>query len=339
MIAFTLEQLNGWIGQFIWPFVRILALVATAPLFAESAVPVKVKVGLSFVLAAAIGPTLDPMPPVAPGSYAGLWMVMQQVLTGIALGFTMRIVFASVQTAGEFIGLQMGLSFASFFDPGTGANTAVLSRMLNVIAMLTFLALDGHLLVLAALVRSFDTLPIAQIQLHQNGWGVVVEWGKTIFVSGLLLALPLICALLTINLAMSILNRAAQQLSVFSVGFPVTLIVGVTVLTVVLPHAGPLPGIAVQIRPLGHEPSGRRISRRLIRSGAGACALPQGAPLRTGGPDPCGPGLGRLRQIARLPVMAAPSKPARPNHPSRLAGQAEDADRFAQRSQTVRPAA
>ena len=76
--------------------------------------PVKVKVGLSFVLAAAIGPTLDPMPPVAPGSYAGLWMVMQQVLTGIALGFTMRIVFASVQTAGEFIGLQMGLSFASF---------------------------------------------------------------------------------------------------------------------------------------------------------------------------------------------------------------------------------
>lgn len=239
MIAFTLEQLNGWIGQFIWPFVRILALVATAPLFAESAVPVKVKVGLSFVLAAAIGPTLDPMPPVAPGSYAGLWMVMQQVLTGIALGFTMRIVFASVQTAGEFIGLQMGLSFASFFDPGTGANTAVLSRMLNVIAMLTFLALDGHLLVLAALVRSFDTLPIAQIQLHQNGWGVVVEWGKTIFVSGLLLALPLICALLTINLAMSILNRAAQQLSVFSVGFPVTLIVGVTVLTVVLPHAGP----------------------------------------------------------------------------------------------------
>ena len=78
--------------------------------------PVKVKVGLSFVLAAAIGPTLDPMPPVA-GSYAGLWMVMQQVLTGIALGFTMRIVFASVQTAGEFIGLQMGLSFASFSIP------------------------------------------------------------------------------------------------------------------------------------------------------------------------------------------------------------------------------
>ena len=204
--------------------------------------------------------------------------------------------------------------------------------MLNVIAMLTFLALDGHLLVLAALVRSFDTLPIAQIQLHQNGWGVVVEWGKTIFVSGLLLALPLICALLTINLAMSILNRAAQQLSVFSVGFPVTLIVGVTVLTVVLPHAGPFleslfeSGLSAMSR-------GRRISRRLIRSGAqSACALPQGRRYGPAEPDPCGPGLGRLRQIARLPVMAAlPSRHGQAI-PSRLAGQAEDADRFAQRA-------
>ena len=161
----------------------------------------KVKVGLSFVLAAAIGPTLDPMPPGS-GSYAGLWMVMQQVLTGIALGFTMRIVFACAD--GRRVHRPAdGSVLRIFFDPGTGANTAVLSRMLNVIAMLTFLALDGHLLVLAALVRSFDTLPIAQIQLHQNGWGVVVEWGKTIFVSGLLLALPLICALLTINLAMA----------------------------------------------------------------------------------------------------------------------------------------
>lgn len=239
MLTFTLEQLNGWIGQFLWPFVRILALVGTAPLFSESTVPVKVKVGLAFVLAIAVSPALGPMPLIAPGSFAGLWMVMQQVLIGIAMGFTMRLVFAAAQTAGEFVGLQMGLSFASFFDPGTGANTAVLSRLFNLLAMLTFLALDGHLLVLAALVRSFDTLPVAEIQLHQNGWGIAVQWGKTVFVSGLLLALPLICALLTINLAMGILNRAAPQLSVFSVGFPVSLIVGIVLLTVVLPNSGP----------------------------------------------------------------------------------------------------
>src|SRR3546814_18236026 len=100
----------------------------------------------------------------------------------------------------------MGLAFASFSDPAPGAKTAVLSRLLNIVAMLVFLALDGHLRMLAALVRSFEALPLAELTLDRNGWGILVHWGQTIFVSGLLLALPLICALLTINLAMGILK-------------------------------------------------------------------------------------------------------------------------------------
>ncbi|MBO1111093.1 flagellar biosynthetic protein FliR [Bordetella petrii] len=239
MITFTQQQLDAWLLQFLWPFVRMLALVGSAPLFSESTIPIRVKVGLAFVLTMAVAPGLGPPPAIPPGSYAGLWLLGQQVLIGTAIGFTMRIVFAAVQTAGEFVGLQMGLSFASFFDPATGANTAVLSRLFNIVAMLVFLALDGHLLVLAALVRSFDVLPLTELTLDRNGWGILVQWGQTIFVSGLLLALPLICALLTINLAMGILNRAAPQLSVFAVGFPVSLITGLLLLAVVLPHAAP----------------------------------------------------------------------------------------------------
>ncbi|MCJ9711973.1 flagellar biosynthetic protein FliR [Bordetella hinzii] len=239
MFSFTIDQLNGWMGQFLWPFIRILALVGASPLFSESAIPVKVKIGLSFVLAAAIAPGLPPMPMVSPSSYEGLLLLAQQVLIGVALGFAMRVIFAAVQTAGEYVGLQMGLSFASFFDPATGANTAVLSRFLNIIAVLVFLALDGHLLMLAALVRSFDVLPLTPAVLDRNGLGVLVQWGGTVFVSGLLLSLPLVCALLTINLAMGILNRAAPQLTVFAVGFPIMLTVGLLVLAVVLPHAGP----------------------------------------------------------------------------------------------------
>lgn len=239
MLQVTIEQLNGWMAQFLWPFVRLLALVGAAPLFSESAIPIKVKIGLAFVLTAAIAPGLPALPPVPPSSYEGLLLLVQQVLIGVAMGFTMRLVFAAVQTAGEYIGLQMGLSFASFFDPATGSNTAVLSRLLNILAMLVFLALDGHLLVLAALVRSFDVLPLSPGVMHREGWGVLVQWGGVVFTSGLLLALPLICALLTINLAMGILNRAAPQLTVFAVGFPIMLIVGLLVLTAVLPHAAP----------------------------------------------------------------------------------------------------
>ncbi len=240
MFSFTIDQLNGWMGQFLWPFIRILALVGASPLFSESTIPVKVKIGLSFVLAAAIAPGLPPMPTVSPSSYEGLLLLAQQVLIGVALGFAMRVIFAAVQTAGEYVGLQMGLSFASFFDPATGANTAVLSRFLNIISMLVFLALDGHLLMLAALVRSFDVLPLTPAVLDRNGLGVLVQWSGTIFVSGLLLSLPLVCALLTINLAMGILNRAAPQLTVFAVGFPIMLTVGLLVLAAVLPQAGPL---------------------------------------------------------------------------------------------------
>lgn len=240
MISFTAEQLQGWLSLFLWPFIRMLALIGTAPLFSESTVPSRVQIGLAAILTIIVAPSIThPLPTVSPGSFAGLWIVAQQVLIGIALGLTMRIAFAAVQTAGEFIGLQMGLSFASFFDPGTGANTAVLSRILNIIAILTFIALDGHLLMLAALVHTFETLPIAQAPLNKNGWGVLLEWAKTVFTSGLLLALPLICSLLTINLAMGILNRAAPQLSVFAVGFPVSLIIGIVLLRAVLPNSAP----------------------------------------------------------------------------------------------------
>lgn len=239
MISVDTAQLYAWINAFLWPFFRILALMGMAPVLGESSVPARVKVGLAAILTIAIAPTLPPMPQLLTGSYAALWLAVQQVLIGMALGLTMRIVFAAVQTAGEFIGLQMGLSFASFFDPATGANTAVLSRLLNIVATLLFLALNGHLFMIAGLIRTFDTLPVQSGPLDINGWAVLFEWSSQIMASGLLLALPLIVMLLTVNLAMGILNRTAQQLSVFAVGFPISLLTGLVLLSVVLPQTSP----------------------------------------------------------------------------------------------------
>ncbi|HUH88897.1 MAG TPA: flagellar biosynthetic protein FliR [Pusillimonas sp.] len=253
MVSFELEQLYGWMNAFLWPFIRILALVGTAPLLSESSIPLRVKVGLSALMALAVSPTLPPPPDMSPASYAGLWIAAQQVLIGIALGMTMRIVFAAVQTAGEFIGLQMGLSFASFFDPATGANTAVLARLMNVVAMLLFLALNGHLLMIGGLVRSFDVLPVTA-GFHVEGLGVLFEWSSQVMVSGMLLALPLIIVLLTISLSLGILNRTAQQLSVFAVGFPISLIVGLILLAIVLPQSAPFISRLIES---GHEAMAR----------------------------------------------------------------------------------
>lgn len=239
MVSVELGQLYAWINAFVWPFFRILALLGTAPVLGDSSIPVRIKLAFACVLTLVIAPGLPAMPAVAPASFPGLGIAARQVLIGTALGLTMRVAFAAVQTAGEFIGLQMGLSFASFFDPSTGANTAVLSRLLNIIAMLVFLALNGHLLMLAGLARTFEVLPVGQAALSPDGWRILFDWSSQVLVSGMLLALPLIIVLLAINLALGILNRTAQQLSVFAVGFPISLTVGLILLAVVLPQSGP----------------------------------------------------------------------------------------------------
>ncbi|HQS31580.1 MAG: flagellar biosynthetic protein FliR [Polaromonas sp. 39-63-203] len=239
VLSVTSEQLNVWMVAFLWPFVRMLALISTAPIFSESAVPRTAKVGLAALLAIAIAPTLGPMPAVPLVSVGGFWILIQQVLIGAAMGFSMRLVFAMVQAAGEYAGLQMGLSFASFFDPTSGGTTMVLARILNALAMLLFLAFDAHLMLIMTLADSFQALPIADAPLRAGGWFLLVSAGGQIFSGGLMLALPLIATLLTINLAMGILNRVSPQFSIFSVGFPVTLLAGMLVLQMLMQYLAP----------------------------------------------------------------------------------------------------
>ena len=105
--------------------------------------------------------------------------------------------------------------------------------------MLIFLAVDGHLVMLRAFIYSFEMFPIAPATLHLDGWGVIMDWSKSIFLSGLLLALPLIIVLLTMNLAFGILNRTAQQITIFAVGFPITLSTGLILLIIVVPQMTP----------------------------------------------------------------------------------------------------
>ena len=235
----TSDQLNVWLVAFFWPFVRMLALVGTAPLFSEKAVSRTIKVSLAGLMAIAIAPTLGPLPQVPLVSAAGLWIVVQQIMIGAAMGFSMKLVFAMVQAAGEYTGLQMGLSFASFFDPTSGGNTMVLARFLNVMAMLIFLAVDGHLVLIATLAESFQTLPIADAPLAASGWFLLASAGGQVFLGGLILALPLIATLLTLNLAMGILNRVSPQFSIFSVGFPITLLAGIAMLQLMMQNLAP----------------------------------------------------------------------------------------------------
>jgi flagellar biosynthesis protein FliR len=239
MFSVTYAQLNAWMAAFLWPLVRILALVSAAPLFGNSAVTTRVKVGLSSFITIIVAPTLGPMPQVTVFSAMGVWIIVNQLLIGAALGLTMQIVFVAIQATGEFVGLGMGLGFATFFDQQSAGSTAVLSSYLNVFAMLVFLVLDGHLQMVSALIATFQTLPISADLLGAGGWRTLANWGGTVFSMGLLLALPVVAALLITNLALGILNRAAPQIGVFQIGFPVTMLVGMLLLQLMVPNMIP----------------------------------------------------------------------------------------------------
>ena len=161
MIAFTEAQILGWITPLLWTFLRALALFSALPVLGTRTVPARVRVALAGFIALAAQGSLPPAPEVPLDSAPALMLVAQQVLIGLSLGFAVRVVFASVEFAGEVIGLQMGLNFAGFFDPVTASNGTATSRFFGTTIAWLFVVSGGHLLVVAALAQSFVTFPAA----------------------------------------------------------------------------------------------------------------------------------------------------------------------------------
>lgn len=244
MFSIDSAQIDAWIVAFIYPLTRILAFIATAPLWSNAGVPGRTRLILAIAITVAITPILPAMPIVQPASLAGLWILLQQMLIGIGMGFAAKIVFSGIELAGEFIGAQMGLGFATFYDPLSSSQTPVISEFINLIALLLFLSMNGHLLYLATLVQSFSSIPVNAVPLGAGSWLNLAELGGKIFSAGLLLALPIVVALLITNVALAVLTRAAPQLNIFALGFPLTLIGGFFGLAVSLNYlATPLQNI------------------------------------------------------------------------------------------------
>ncbi len=236
MFSVTSAQLTAFLAAMVFPMARILAVVMTAPMFANRSVPRRVRLGVGLALTVVIAPLAGPIPSVSPSSYEGLVILIEQIIIGTAIGLAMAVAFAAVDAAGELIGLQMGLGFATFFDPERGTNAPVVAELMSLLAVLFFLALNGHLLVISTLAQSFAQLPIGTGLFGPTAAYNLVSWGAQIFGAGLMLALPVVAALLITNLALGVLTRAAPQLNIFAVGFPITLMLGFAMLALALPH-------------------------------------------------------------------------------------------------------
>jgi flagellar biosynthetic protein FliR len=235
MIQLTEAQLLGWLTPLLWPFLRTLALFSAMPVLGTRTVPVRVRIGLAAFTSLAAQASLPEVAPVALDSALAFVLVVQQVLIGVALGFAVRVVFAAVEFAGEIIGLQMGLNFAGFFDPGTGAQGTATARFFGTLVAFVFIAGGGHLLLIQALAQSFHAFPVGPEPFAFLRAAQPQVWGAEIFQAGLWVALPLITLLLFVNLSLGVVSRVAPQLNVFAVGFPLTVSVGLLGLAATLP--------------------------------------------------------------------------------------------------------
>lgn len=224
-MTFTELQLQTWLATFFWPFLRIGAMVTAAPLFNSSQIPKRWRLYLALILTFVIAPTIDKVPVMDALSFATFLVVVQQILIGLAMGFVLQMAFAGMVFGGQIIANKMGLGFAQMVDPQNGVQVPVLSQFYLILSTFVFLFLDGHLILIEVLARSFQTMPIGE-SLGRADYHSIVAWGSDMFTGGLLIALPAVTALLLINLGFGVITRAAPQLHIFAVGFPLAIILG-----------------------------------------------------------------------------------------------------------------
>jgi flagellar biosynthetic protein FliR len=224
------SDVSMWVGRMWWPVLRIGGFVLTAPAASEAAVPRLVKIVLTLALAFLMAPLVQVPAELSIFSAAGMLSAVLELLIGVSIGMVVYLAFEALVFAGQSISLTMGLGFATLVDPQRGAQTPVLGQMFMIFGILTYLAINGHLLLLGALAESFHTLPIGAAHVDKNFLLSVVLWGARVFDTGLLIALPAVIALVIVNLALGVVTRAAPQLNLFGIGFTITLLSGFLVL-------------------------------------------------------------------------------------------------------------
>ncbi|QIQ41139.1 MAG: flagellar biosynthetic protein FliR [Buchnera aphidicola (Aphis urticata)] len=229
MLTFNNLQLVTIISNFFWPLVRILSFFSTVPVFNDQHINKKTKIVLSILISWIVFPFL-PQVKIQLFSLVGLLLLLEQILIGITLGFTCQFLFATINFSGELIGLQMGLSFATFFNANNNIGVSIISRLLNILMLSFFLSINAHLYLINILINSFYSIPINILFFNHSIFSIILQFASNIFVNSIMLIFPIIIFLLLSNLIMSILNRLSPQISIFSIGFPLNLLIGILML-------------------------------------------------------------------------------------------------------------
>lgn len=238
-MEFTIAEITGAFGSYLWPFFRIAAMVMVAPIFSSNFVNARARLLLALAVSMVIIPSIPAdMPIVEPLSATGLMIIAQQILIGACIGFMLQLLFNAFIIAGQIIAMQMGLGFASMVDPQNGVMVPVISQFYLIFVTLIFVSIDGHLILIQVIHESFTAMPVAASGLTPTDFRDLVAQASWMYAAGVIIALPAIGSLMMVNLTFGILSRAAPQISPFSIGFPMTIILGFIIIMVTLPLVG-----------------------------------------------------------------------------------------------------
>jgi len=229
-MEFTESVVNQYLADFILPFTRIAALVMTMIGFGARTIPTRIKLFLCVAVTIAIIPAIPPTNVEELLSFQTFLVIGQQMLIGITLGFMTVMVVNTFTLAGQIIAMQSGLGFASLVDPASGMNVPAVGQFFLILSTLLFWAMDGHLAYLQFIASSFETLPIGSENFSSIKYKEVVLWGGWMFATALSLALAPLTAMLLINFSFGVMTRAAPQLNIFAIGFPITMMAGLLIM-------------------------------------------------------------------------------------------------------------
>lgn len=233
------EQILSIMAVYILPFARVSGFLMTMAIIGSRNIPARFRMLLALSIIALVAPVLPTTTAVELFSLSSFLLVIKQTLIGVVLGFVTRLLLETFVVGAQIIAMQSGLGFASLVDPANGTSVPALGQFFLMMTTMLFLAFDGHLMMIRLVVESFYSLPIDGGQTIAQMFYQLVIWTKWVFATALIMALVCIASLLIVNISFGVMTRAAPQINVFAVGFPMTMVSGLTLVWVMLAYFMP----------------------------------------------------------------------------------------------------
>ncbi len=212
---------------FLFALMRVSLVLFLMPFFGGQTLPAPVKAALCLTLTFALWPRLPLAGHELPAHPFGLaLMLASELILGLVLGLAIRFLFAAIQTGGQLIGFQMGFAMVNAVDPDSGVSEAVTAHFLYMVSLLTFLTFNGHLYLLDGLLKSFDFIPPGGINVSHGLASQIFLLSGQIFLLAIQIGAPALAAILLTDLALALVSRAAPQMNVLIIGFPIKIGIG-----------------------------------------------------------------------------------------------------------------